>query len=158
MHRALTISCVFFDIEVTLVDCGKQWIGDALATLAGLRAKRIRLGLISNTATLTRDEILGRLPTDFDLALFEPELVLFSSEIGIEKPDVRIFELAARRAHTTPTQCLFCTEDDAHVTAALNAGFKAMRVASAQAMQTLVSDLEAAGLLKHRSHRPRTRH
>ena len=61
--------------------------------LSDLKNSGVRLGLISNTANLTRAKLKQLLPLDFDFNVFEANLVLLSSEIGIEKPSLEIFEL-----------------------------------------------------------------
>ena len=84
---------VFFDLGDTLVD-GKHpttWVPDARGVLDLLHQKGLRLGLISNTGNLTRLQLVAMLPPDFDLAQFEDHLIIFSSEVGVEKPGLGDF-------------------------------------------------------------------
>jgi len=76
------------------------------------------LGLISNTDDLSRPAIINLLPEDFDLGLFDEELVIFSSEVHVAKPSPEIFRLAIGRTDVSPSECLFCTEELSHVMAA----------------------------------------
>ena len=118
------IKVAFFDLGGTLVGGNRDWIPGAKETLYKIREKGIRIGLISNTKNLSRSEILAILPQDFDLNLFKNELVIFSSEVHIEKPDPKIFQLAIQRAAVKPGECLFCTEELAHITAAKQEGMQ----------------------------------
>jgi len=109
------IKVAFFDLGGTLVGNNKDWIPGAQGTLTTLSEKQIRLGLISNTGNLLRPAILDLLPGDFDLCIFEEELIIFSSEVHVAKPDPEIFRLAIQRASVKPTECLFCTEELSHI-------------------------------------------
>ena len=115
MSNSSFIRVAFFDLGDTLIGDQRDWLPGAQATLAKLCEKKIRLGLISNTANLSREEILEFLPEDFDLDLFEKQLVIFSSEVKLEKPNPEIFQLAIKRAKVKPKQCLFCTEEPSHI-------------------------------------------
>lgn len=114
MAQTKFIKVAFFDIGQTLVN-GKKWIPGAKKLLKELRGRDIRLGLITDTGTLKRKEVLNLLPQDFDLKLFDPELILMSSEVGFDKSDSRIFKLAIKKAGVKPRFCLFCTEDEEHL-------------------------------------------
>lgn len=143
------IRVAFFDLGGTLVGSKRDWIPGAHETLLKLRRMGIRLGLISNTKNLSRPEILQLLPEDFDMNLFEHELVIFSSEVHVEKPDPLIFKLAVRRAGVKPIECLFCTEEEAHIVTANQEG---MQTALVQAppnsdIGTLVDRLTSKGSL-----------
>lgn len=142
------LKVVFFDIGQTLVD-NKKWIPGAKEVIADLRARKIPLGLITNTGDMKRADVLKLLPTDFDLKLFADKLILMSSEVGIEKPDPKIFKLAIKRAGVDANQCLFCTEEAAHTIVAKQVG---MRVAVVQKppasdIKDLVKKLIKDGLL-----------
>ncbi len=122
------IRVIFFDLGDTLVTKNRQWIPNANATLAIFRQKGIRLGIISNTGDLPRPKILEMLPVDFDLQIFEPALIIFSSEVDVEKPDPQIFKLALSKAGIDAADCLFCTEELGHSLIAQGVGFKAARI------------------------------
>jgi FMN phosphatase YigB (HAD superfamily) len=123
----MTAPALFFDLGETLVTTPRKWIAGARDTLAALGARGVRLGVVSNTGGLDRAALAAHLPADFDFATFDPALVLLSSEVGIEKPDPRIFELARARAGADAT-ALFCTEDLAHCIVAQQAGLIVLRV------------------------------
>jgi FMN phosphatase YigB (HAD superfamily) len=126
---ALAITVIFFDLGETLVTKPRRWLPGAQELLASLRQAEARLGIISNTRGLTtRAEILDLLPTDFDPAAFEANLILFSSEIGKEKPQRAIFEEAVARANTPANQCLYCSEDIVETLMAQQVGMRSIRV------------------------------
>ena len=141
IHRHVLVA--YFDIGDTLVASDGTWMSGARTALERLRGRGIRLGLISNTGELSRQQVLARLPYDFNPEWFNPDLVLFSSEVGIEKPDPRIFQMAIARAGANATECLFCTGNPLHLDAAGGEGLVTMPTP----MTTLVRRLDARGLL-----------
>jgi FMN phosphatase YigB (HAD superfamily) len=144
------LKVVFFDLGETLVTQAKTWVPGAKNLLVQLSGKGVRLGVISNTGNLSRPDILKLLPADFDLNLFESKLVLFSSEVHVEKPAPAIFQLAIKRAGVPPDKSLFCTEDLLDTLAAQRAGMRTARVlkpASASDLASLVNVLTATAFL-----------
>jgi putative hydrolase of the HAD superfamily len=131
MTNTTFIKVAFFDLGGTLVGNNKDWIPGAQGTLARLSEKQIRLGLISNTGDLSRPAILDLLPEDFDLGIFEDELIIFSSEVHVAKPDPAIFRLAIQRASVKPAECLFCTEESSHILVAQQERMQTVRVRKA---------------------------
>jgi len=74
----------------------------ALETIRYLRLKRYRIGLVTNGRTdiqFGKIDLLG-IRDEFDA-------ILVSEEVGIKKPDRRIFELAAARLELMPEQCVY---------------------------------------------------
>lgn len=118
---------VFFDIGATLVRNGPVWVPGAPGLLCRLKDDGFRLGLISNTGGLSRAELAEHLAADFGFQLFDGQLILLSGEVGIEKPDIRIFLLAANRAAISPWKCVFVGENLEETVAAQNAGMKTLR-------------------------------
>lgn len=120
---------LFFDLGDTLITANRQWVPDAKGTLTQLRDKGFRLGLISNTGNLSRAQLVAQiLPPDFDLNLFEAGLVIFSSEVHLEKPDPRIFRKALQQAHVPAKESLFCTEELRHSLVAQLLGMRTIRL------------------------------
>jgi FMN phosphatase YigB (HAD superfamily) len=120
---------IFFDLGLTLVGSdSKQWNPGAQTVLSQLRSADLRLGVISNTGNLTRADLEARLPPDFKWSTFISKLILLSSEVGIEKPDLRIFRLAVERAGISAEKCLYCSEDLLETLAAQRVGMAATRV------------------------------
>jgi len=146
---AATIKVIFFDLGETLVTRRRAWVPGAQGALGELQRRRVRLGIISNTGELTRRAVFETLPMDFDARTFEEGLIIFSSEVGVEKPDPRIFQLALQRASLSAEECLFCTENLLHTLAAQRAGMRAARVLPPPGSDVgaLVRELTTSGLL-----------
>jgi putative hydrolase of the HAD superfamily len=126
-----SIAAVFFDLGDTLVKSSSTpaWLPGAKALLPSLKSKGFRLGIISNTGSLpSRTAILGLLPASFDINLFEPALVLFSSEVGMEKPKQGIFDLAVTQASVPASNCLYVSENIVETMVAQHAGMRSVRV------------------------------
>ncbi len=128
MHNPSLIEAAFFDLGGTLIGNNQDWIPGARRTIEKLHQRRVRLGIISNTGNLSRPAILDLLPRDFDLGLFEERLVIFSSEVHLEKPDPAIFRLAIKRSRLPAANCLFCTEDPSHIQVAQQLGMETFNV------------------------------
>lgn len=126
------VDVVFFDIGDTLVRKSK-WLPGAKEVLAKLKSKGVRLGLISNTGNLSRDQLQPLLPDDFDFDNFEEGLVMLSSEIGISKPSLAIFSLAVHHAGVQPWATMFVGESLKEVVAAQSAGMIGARICDSKA-------------------------
>jgi FMN phosphatase YigB (HAD superfamily) len=80
--------------------------GDTLTTLRALVERGYRLGLISNTPWGTPDYLWEQQAEKFGLAGLL-QVRLFSSDVGVRKPDPRIFLEALRRLGVPPERALF---------------------------------------------------
>jgi len=85
-----------------------------------LRPQR-KIGLISNAWSGLRDYITGS-----DFADVFDELVI-SAEVGLVKPDPRIYRLALERLAVAPEKSLFLDDMPANVQAALSIGMHAVQ-------------------------------
>lgn len=127
----MAITVVFFDLGDTLVNSTRHWLPGAKLLLNSLRQKGLRLGIISNTTGLShRADILKLLPVDFDPSAFEAKLILFSSEVGKEKPQNAIFLEAVARAGRPAKECLYCSENIVETLMAQEIGMRSIRVQS----------------------------
>lgn len=129
--NARRFKVAFFDLGGTLVAGGGQepeWTTGAKSILESLRGTSTRIGIISNTDRLSREELLRLLPRDFDFADFEDVLILLSSEVGVEKPALGIFQTALQRACVSPWEALFVGESLVECSAAQRSGMAAVRV------------------------------
>jgi putative hydrolase of the HAD superfamily len=79
---------------------------DALPTLQALKSRGYRLGLVSNTPWGTPDYLWQQQAERFGVASFL-EVRLFSSDVGVRKPDPRIFLEALRGLGARPERALF---------------------------------------------------
>ncbi len=90
-----------------------------IATLLDRLHPVVRLGLLSNAGEGAR----GRLDAAGVSARFDD--VVTSGDVGLAKPDPRIFRLAARRLGVAPDRCLFVDDTLRHVEAARDVGMHA---------------------------------
>lgn len=143
---------IFFDLGQTLVVTDtRRMVPGAAAALSQLRGAGVRLGVISNTANLTRAQLIARLPPTFDLNIFEPALVLLSSEVGVEKPNPVIFSRAVAQAGVPARECLYCSEDLLETLAAQGVGMMAARLIPPPQsdLASLVTVLRSLAALPH---------
>ena len=148
MRSNITIQAIFFDLGNTLI-ANREWIEGALELLIQLPSYGIRPGLISNTDHMDRDMIGPYLPNGFRFDLFEDDLVLLSGEIGIPKPDPRIFKLAIARAGGSADTCMFVSEELEHCLVAQALGMKIVRIGpdSLQDLADLLPALIKTGIV-----------
>ncbi|MFZ5609811.1 MAG: HAD family hydrolase [Pseudomonadota bacterium] len=95
-------------------------IDGSVALLKRLHAQGTALYALTNFSAETYPEFARRYPF---MALFRD--VLVSGEVGMIKPDPRIFALAAARFATRPHETLFIDDRTANVAAATAMGFHA---------------------------------
>ena len=91
-----------------LIELRRQWAKrtlvprpDALETLAELRRRGHRLGLIS-VCSEDVPHVWDETPLGGTL-----DETVFSCDVGISKPDPRIYEIACERLEVEPAECLF---------------------------------------------------
>jgi 2-haloacid dehalogenase len=107
--------------------------------LADLRAAGVRLLALSNWSAETFP--VARARFEF-LAWFEE--IVISGEVGVNKPDRRIFEHLMEHFDIEPRAALFIDDSSANVDAATALGFQAIQFTDAM---TLRGELERLGLL-----------
>jgi len=99
--------------------------GEAVETLTGIRERSLRIGLICNIGR-SSGRILRDLLTDLHILDFFTATV-FSDEIGIRKPDRRIFEAAANQLNVDISTIVHIGDHpEADVWGAKHAGMKAV--------------------------------
>jgi len=81
---------------------------DTLNTLTQLKEKGIKIGLISNCSPDT-PETWGK--TAF-VMLFD--ITVFSSSVGLKKPDPRIYQLALNRLQLNAEECVYVGDGDSN--------------------------------------------
>jgi FMN phosphatase YigB (HAD superfamily) len=140
---------ILFDLGNTLVTRPRLWVPGAKEALSLLKDAEIPVGIISNTGTLTREQLLNEhLPVDFSFEDFSPELITLSSEVGFEKPSLAIFALAAERGGYLPGQLLFVDENISQVLAAQRTGMLALRVRIEQDVEGRVVSSDLVELVR----------
>jgi putative hydrolase of the HAD superfamily len=97
--------------------------GDAASTLAALRERGLKVGVISDCS----EEVVAAWPST-PLAPLVHEAVL-SAAVGLKKPDPRVYELACERLGVTPEKCLFVGDGGSReLTGATAAGMEAVLI------------------------------
>lgn len=87
-----------------------------------LRAKGLRLAIVSNCSA---EEVMGIRQSKLDPYFDE---IILSCDVGLKKPDVRIYEEAARRLGVAPEVCAFVGDGGSHeLEGARNAGMTAIQ-------------------------------
>jgi bacterial leucyl aminopeptidase len=94
--------------------------------LQQLKSDDLRLGMISNTGNETEASMKKVLETSRIYDFFDQNLLIYSSVVGISKPDPEIFRLAATKSGNgnTPANCLFVGEDSKERKAARSEGWQ----------------------------------
>ncbi|MFJ8297969.1 HAD family hydrolase [Streptomyces sp. NPDC094447] len=109
--------------EAFMADLWAEYLGtpnDVLIDyVKGLRG-RCRLGILSNSFVGARERETERYGFD-DVV----EQIVYSHEIGIEKPDLRAFEAVCAALSVRPEDCLFVDDAAANIAAARAAGMRA---------------------------------
>jgi bacterial leucyl aminopeptidase len=128
-------SVVFFDIGDTLGTAnishpdlrleGIDLYSYIPSILQQLKDNGLKIGIISNTGKETIESMKLVLEAAQIYHFFEPDLLIYSSVVGVNKPSPEIFRLAAQRAgHAqTPQHCLFVGEDSKERKVAKDVGF-----------------------------------
>jgi epoxide hydrolase-like predicted phosphatase len=97
-----------------------------------LRAARVPTGMLSNSWG-------GGYPRELFPELFDA--VVISSEVGMRKPEPRIFRHAAQLLGLEPAECIFVDDIDANVAAAEQLGFTGVLHRSADGTAERVAEL-----------------
>lgn len=124
----------------------RWWAGDRmdydlLAFIGSLRPER-RTGLLSNAWLGTRDNITkhwGSLDPYFDE-------ILYSAEVGLRKPDPRIFQTLLERLYARPEEAIFVDDFSENIKAAQDLGLHTVQFCS---HEQALEDVRAA--LNHTS-------
>lgn len=118
-------------------------IPGTVAILAELRARGLRLFALSNFSTETFPAARRRFPF---MDWFEHRVI--SGEIGLTKPDPRIYVHAIERCRLDPPRTVFIDDLPANVAAGRAAGLHALHFTSPERLR---EDLAALGLVEPRS-------
>ncbi|MBM4267922.1 MAG: HAD family phosphatase [Deltaproteobacteria bacterium] len=95
---------------------------DLVACVRGLREMGLRTGLLTNNVAEFREYWRKSLPE----GIFDD--VVDSSEVGLRKPDPRIFALACERLGIEPHQAIFLDDHPGNIRGARAAGLEAVLV------------------------------
>lgn len=121
---ATTLGLDAAQVDEMMNDVWAEYLGspntELIAYFAALRS-RCRTGIISNSFVGARDREHARYGFG-DIC----DVIIYSHEVGLLKPDRRIYELACRRLETTPTNVIFLDDAPANVVAARDLGMQAV--------------------------------
>jgi len=101
---------------------------ELLQLIRDLRA-RYKIGLLSNAP----DKLGYWLHQSWDIGRFF-DAVVYSAEVGIAKPDPRIYQLILEQLAVQPSEALFVDDDPRNVEAAAALGIQAIRFTSTEAL------------------------
>ncbi|MGY3062841.1 HAD superfamily hydrolase (TIGR01509 family) [Streptomyces sp. TE3672] len=128
--RARVAAILGLDPERTaavMADLWDEYLGspneDLIAYVRGLRT-RCRLGILSNSFVGAREreqELYG-----FGDLVEDVRDIVYSHEIGINKPAPEVFAVACERLRVRPADCLFVDDAEANVLAAEAVGMRGL--------------------------------
>lgn len=108
---------------------GLHMLPDVRVVLESLRGAGLRLGVISAGLQVKQAEKLIRLDA---LEYFDPGAIFFSDQVGVSKPNPKLYTLACRRAGVEPARALYVGDRPAHDAApAREAGMKTVHYSGA---------------------------
>ncbi len=116
---------------------GQTLDGEMLALFRKLKASGVPTGLLSNSWG-------GGYPTELFPDMFDA--VVISGEVGMRKPEPRIFLHAAQLLGLEPPECVFIDDIQANITAAEQIGFTGVLHSAAEDTAQRVADLLGFGL------------
>lgn len=97
---------------------------DAIEVISTLKQNRISVGLITNFDHFPHvRDLLGRLELNSLL-----DIVVISSEVGFDKPDARIFQIALSQLDVNPSEAVHVGDDQVDIVGANGVGMLAVRV------------------------------
>jgi putative hydrolase of the HAD superfamily len=111
---------------------------EMLDLIRELRADGLRIGLLSNSWGGGEDSY----PSDILDELFDA--VVISAQVGMRKPEERIFLLAAGELGLTPAQCAFVDDMEGNITAAQALGFAVVHHRDPAATRAVLRELLTA--------------
>ncbi len=115
---------------------GSRIQGEMLDLVRELRESGLRTGLLSNSWG-TRFSY----PQDVLDELFDDAVI--SADVGMRKPEERIFRLAAERLGLTPAECVFVDDIEGNIDAARALGFAVVHHIEPAATRAMLTELLA---------------
>jgi epoxide hydrolase-like predicted phosphatase len=111
-------------VDALLADMWEQYVGvgnDELIDYAGQLRPRYRTGVLSNSFVGAREREQDR----YGFAELVDDIV-YSHEVGMSKPDPRIYRLAARRLDVRPDEVVFVDDAEPNILGARAVGMHAI--------------------------------
>ncbi|MFT4532208.1 MAG: epoxide hydrolase-like predicted phosphatase [Candidatus Saccharimonadales bacterium] len=94
-----------------------------------------KIGFLSNVGT----DRVYELFTDDEVALFDN--IVLSFQVGMAKPDARIYELAAERLGVEPHECVFVDDVEHYLAGAATAGMQTVHYTDYESFKESVAEL-----------------
>lgn len=112
--------------DISLAQCAEELAKNPrnealLAFIQNELKPRFKIAMLSNVAKDRMQELF----TPEDITIFDD--VVLSFQVGLAKPDPRIFHLAAERLGVEPSECLFVDDLEKYLVGARDAGMKTVR-------------------------------
>lgn len=98
-----------FDLYWNIYAQGVENFPDTLSILENLKAKNVQIGLISNGDSQNQR---WKLDKGKIVQFFDP--IIISDEIGVSKPNLRVFEIALEKAGTSKEECWYVGDSLVH--------------------------------------------
>ncbi len=112
-----------------------QIYDDVLDIARGMKAQDIQIALLSNTIATHVDYLEKR-------GLFDQfDIRVFSNEVGISKPDPKIYIITLEKLGTDPTKTVFIDDRQENVDAANNLGIRGILFEGAEKLKRDLSEL-----------------
>lgn len=128
--RHFNLNPMDVDLDYLIQEDVKSWTNinsDMIAFINDNRSKIQYLAMISN---ITQDSLEFIRKHYQWLELFDT--LIFSYELGINKPDKRIYQACLRKLPITPNECLFVDDSVDNINAAVQIGMNAIQFSSYQ--------------------------
>jgi putative hydrolase of the HAD superfamily len=110
-NRAVLIAAGVVGYHRTKEEAGLQVLPDVKLALDQLRGMDIRLGVISAGLQVKQAEKLVRLGV---LDYFEPLSIFFTDQVGVGKPNPKLYALACHQSRVEPARALYVGDRPTH--------------------------------------------
>lgn len=120
---------VRFQLEHTVAN------DELLAYIAASVKPKRKIGLLSNASS---NEALRAVLGEKRMQLFDA--IVLSRDVGLTKPDVRMYQTMSEQLAVEPTRCLFVDDQERHCTGAREAGMHALLYADFDSFKREVTD------------------
>ncbi|MDO8970487.1 MAG: HAD family phosphatase [Saprospiraceae bacterium] len=97
---------------------------------------RYQVALLSNAYWETRASLIRRFPRFFDMF----DVTIFSAEVGLVKPDARIYRLTLEKLGVEPEEAVFVDDFIENIQGAQAVGMKAIHFKSSQQIQQALKE------------------
>lgn len=106
---------------------------EMLALLSELKERGVVLAILSNSIPITTAKVREDLAGVFDVEIF-------SDEVGLRKPDPRIWEMALEKLGKNPEQCLYIDDKGKNLSVPSEMGMAVEEFASPEELRKVLRD------------------